>query len=189
MSGCLQDGKTNWLAPLERETAARAAREDLRRFHVAVLNAAYLGSTYAVAKHFASHSEPMPDSELIPPDLIRLIELHPYTAAHRGPEGGYEFLAERIDGVERLRSYTDLLERAGVLLPRHAAGATQSKEQRVSLSEAFEIGEPAMEVCAKKCLGLPAGTKLFRVNVRAFQLQLTEVDGEMKVVSVDPYSD
>jgi len=189
LDGYLRDGRTNWLAPLERETAARASREELQRFHVAVLNVAYLGSTYAVVRYFASRSEPVPDSELIPPDLIKLIENHPYTAAHRGAEGGYEFLAEKIDGVERLRSYTDLLERAVGILRRRAAEETRSKERRVSLSETFEIGEPKVEVCAKSCLGLPAGTKLFRVNVHAFQLQLAEVEGEMKVVSVGPYSD
>ncbi|HET6862553.1 MAG TPA: hypothetical protein VFH91_05880, partial [Pyrinomonadaceae bacterium] len=41
----------------------------------------------------------------------------------------------------------------------------------------------AIKDCSKSCLGLPAGTKLYEVDVPAFHLQLAEIEGEMKIVS------
>jgi hypothetical protein len=39
-------------------------------------------------------------------------------------------------------------------------------------------------MCRAHCLGFPAGTKVFDVDVLIFRLQLTEVDGGLQVISV-----
>jgi hypothetical protein len=191
LSGHLRDRDTNWLAPLDRDTAAKATRAELQKFHTAVLNAAYLAGTYVVSKPASASGKAVPEAELIPPDVIRLIESHPYTAARRGTKGGYDFLAGSIDGVEQLRSYTDLLERVGGLLRKHAAeaGGGKHKERWASFGDTFGVDPPQTRVCATECLGLPAGTKLFRVNVPVFQLQLAEINGALKIVSIGPYSE
>ena len=128
---------------------------------------------------------------MIPPDVIRLIESHPYTAARRGTKGGYDFLAGSIDGVEQLRSYTDLLERVGGLWRKHVAeaGGGKHKGRWASFGDTFGVDPPQTRVCATECLGMPAGTKMFRVNVPVFQLQLAEINGALKIVSIGPYTD
>lgn len=191
LSGYLRDRETNRLTPLDRGTAAKATRAELQKFHTAVLNAAYLADTYSVSKYASASGGPVPEAELIPPDVIRLIESHPYTIASGGTKGGYDFLAGSIDGVERLRSYTDLLERVGALFRKHAAedGAGKYRERWASFGETFGVDPPETRVCATECLGLPAGTKLFQVNVPVFQLQLAEINGALKIVSIGPYSE
>ena len=188
LSGYLRDRDTNWLSPLDRGTAAKASRAELWRFHTAVLNAAYLAGTYVVSKSASASGESVPEAELVPPDVIRLIESHPYTAAGRGATGGYDFLAGSIDSVERLRSYTDLLERVSGLLRKHIAETRDGKHKArwASFGETFEVDPPQTRVCAIECLGLPAGTKLFQVNVPVFQLQLAEINGALKIVSIGP---
>ena len=53
--------------------------------------------------------------------------------------------------------------------------------------ETLEVGRPRTRVCAAECLGLPAGAKLFQVDVTVFQLHLAEINGELKVVSIGPH--
>lgn len=190
LSGYLQDRDTNWLLPLNRDTAAKATRAELRKFHTALLNAAYFGGSYIISKYPTDSDEVVSEKELVPLDVIRLIEAHPYAAAYRGTTERYDYLTENIDSVERLRSYTNLLERIGGLLRKTAAKASdeQSIGQRVIWDETFEHVPTRTKTCATGCLGLPAGTKLFQVNVPVFQLQLTEINGELKIVSIGPYS-
>lgn len=186
LSGYLREQGADWLSPLDRATAAKAGRAELQEFHTAVLNAAHLGAVYVSRERPRASGGSAPGERVIPPDVIRLVERHPYTAAYRGAAVGYDYLAENIDSVERMRDYTDLLESIAGLLRKHAAGAVRPEERRVSWREMFRASAPRTVVCAAECLGLPAGTKLFQVEVSVFQLQMTEIDGELKVVSIGP---
>lgn len=47
----------------------------------------------------------------------------------------------------------------------------------------WDLYSPRVRICARTCLGLPRGTKLFQVNVPVFTLQLAEIEGRLKVVS------
>jgi hypothetical protein len=185
LGGYLRDPAADWLVPLGRETAARASRAELRRFHTAALNAAYLGGAYLNGRNLASPVEPADEGALLPPDVLRLIESHPYTARFGRGGTGYEHLSETIDGVERLRVYTDLLERVGELFRKHADAG--GRRRRVVWEETWRADAPRVRVCERACLGLPAGTKLYEVGVPVFRLQLAEIDGALKVVSVSPY--
>jgi hypothetical protein len=47
----------------------------------------------------------------------------------------------------------------------------------------WSLYQPVVNVCATNCLGLPAGTTLFEVNVPVFRLKMAEIGGNLKVVS------
>jgi hypothetical protein len=49
--------------------------------------------------------------------------------------------------------------------------------------EEWELYEPKVKVCSESCLGLPAGTRLFEVNVPVFRLKVAEISGNLKVIS------
>jgi hypothetical protein len=64
--------------------------------------------------------------------------------------------------------------------------AEQSAKYRVALDdweENVQMYAPQVRVCQRKCLGLPEGTRLFQVNVPVSQLQVAEINGELKLVS------
>ncbi len=108
LKGYLQDQDTDWFFNLSRDVAAQVSRAELQRFYTSLLNAAYLSSLYLISR-FPS-GESLPQEKLIPPEIIRLVKNHPYTATYGGASG-YGYLAEGIESAERLQSYTDLLER------------------------------------------------------------------------------
>ena len=117
-----------------------------------------------------------------------MIKTHPYTAAYKHGADNFDYLAEKIDSVERLRSYTDLMEKISALMRKHvvAARAEHSKEYRAMLESwdwTFDLYHPKVRICAAECFGLPKGTKLFEVNVPIFHLQIAEIKGEMRIVS------
>jgi hypothetical protein len=184
LSGYLNDKHTNWFLNLDRDTAARLSRRDLQRFYVALMNAGYLSSLYLISQSPPESDDPAASERLVPSDIRQLIRNHPYTAAYKSQEGNYDFLAEKIDSVERLRSYTDLLERLSSLMRKHVVkvAAEHSKPYRAML-EHWDLYQPKVRSCAQNCLGLANGTRLFEVNVPVFRLQLAEIRGKLRVVS------
>ncbi len=126
----------------------------------------------------------------MPPDIIRLVKNHPYTKTYKGAAINYDYLAENIDTIERLQSYTDLLEKIADSLRGHAkkVRAEKSMQYREILDDSsFPMIQPQVRVCNKGCLGLPKGVRLFEVNVPVFHLQLAMLQGEMRIVSALPY--
>jgi hypothetical protein len=47
----------------------------------------------------------------------------------------------------------------------------------------WSLYEPTLNVCTENCLGLPAGTRVFDVNVPVFRLKVAEISGNLKVIS------
>lgn len=184
LNGYLHDQDANWFWNLDRATAAKASRVELQRFYVALLNSGYLSCVYLISQYRYSDDGSIPEKKLIPQDIVKLIDNHPYTTTYKGKQDNYDYLAEKIDSIERLRSFTDLLERIGALMRRHVinVGAEHSREYQTMLED-WELYEPKVRICVKDCLGLPRGTKLFEVNVPVFHLQLAELKGKLKIVS------
>ncbi len=184
LDGYLSDRQTNWFSNLSRNTAATLSRQELQRFYVAQMNAGYLSSLYLISQLPSDSEEPASQEKLLPPDVRQLIRNHRYTARYKNRTSNYDLLAENIDSVERLRSYTDLLEKLSSLMRNHIGrvGATRSKEWHAMLDH-WDLYQPKVRVCSGDCLGLPAGTKLFEVNVPVFNLQVAEVSGSLKVVT------
>jgi len=189
LNGYLHDKNTNWFLNLNRDTAARVSRGELQRFYVALMNTGYLSCLYVISQYPADSDEPVAVERLIPSDVLQLIGNHPYTIAHKRKEGNFDYLAENIDSVERLRSYTDLLERIVALMRKHVKGvaAEHSKEYQAMLEDwdwTFDLYQPKVRICAQNCLGLPEGTRLFEVNVPVFRLQLAQIRGNLRIVSI-----
>lgn len=185
LDGYLQDGETNRFVNLDRNTAAKVSRQELQRYYVALMNAVYLSSLYLISVYPepADRLPPEQLKKLIPSDIWKVIKNHPYTAAYQ-KQASYDFLAEKIDTVKRLKLYTDLLEGIGLLMRRHVnkLDAEHSKQYQEFLDE-WNLFEPKERICTRSCLGLPAGTKLFVVRVPMFRLELAEIRGNLKVVS------
>jgi hypothetical protein len=180
----LSDRKSNWFWNLNRETAARASRSELQRFYIAVLNTGYLNCQYYVSQYAHAPRGSFSEEKLIPADIIELIERHPYTARYKGKEASYDYLAENINSIERLRSYTDLLEKVSALMRAHvvATKAEHSQDYQAILED-WDLYLPKVRTCNTECLGLPKGTRLFEVNVPVFRLQVAEIKGKLRVVS------
>jgi hypothetical protein len=186
LNGYLQDGETNYFLNLTRETAAKAGRAELERYYVAILNAAYLSSLYLISQSQAneeSESEPVIEERLVPQDVLQLVKSHPYTVSYKHNET-YDYLAETIDTLPRMRSYTDLMESVATLMRVHVTrvNAEKSDGYREFLEESYP--EERVRICTTSCLGLPKGTKLFEIHIPVFRLQIAEIEGQLKVVSV-----
>lgn len=184
----LSDRKSNWFWNLNRETAARASRAELQRFYIALLNTGYLNCQYYVSQYAYAARGSFPEEKLIPADIIELLESHPYTARYKGKGDNYDYLAENIDSIERLRSYTDLLEKVSALMREHvvATDAEHSKDYQEIL-EYWDLYQPKARACDTECLGLPKGTRLFEVDVPVFRLQIAVMKGKLVVVSATDY--
>lgn len=184
LDGYLRDENTNRFLNLNRETAVRVSRTELQRFYVALLNAAYLSSLYLISEVPTDSAEPIVYERLLPSDVSLLIMNHPYTRTYQSKDGSYDYLAENVDSVKRLRSYTDLLEHIGRSMRRHVirVRAERSKGYKELRAEG-DFYEPRVWSCRSDCLGFPKGTKLYEVKVPVFQLQLAEVEGRLKIVS------
>jgi hypothetical protein len=184
LDGYLRDQHTNWFLNLNRDTASMVNRQELQRFYVSLMNVGYLNSLYLISQLPADSEGPVAAEKLLPPNVLQLVRNHRYTTQYRNREGDYDFLAENIGSVERLRSYTDLLEGINSLMREHVTRkrAAQSKEWQAMLEE-WDLYHPKAIVCGKNCFGLPKGTELFEVNIPVFRLQVAEVSGKLKVVS------
>lgn len=184
LDGYLNDRHTNWFLSLDRTVAAKASRAELERFYVALLNSGYLSAVYFISQQPYADAG-IPEEKLIPTDVIALIDSHPYSAKYKSTPGNNDFLGDKILSVEQLRGYTDLLEGIATLMRRHvsSAEAEDSRAYRKVFGHSASYNR-SPRVCATDCLGLPKGTKLFVVQVPMFQLQLAEIKGKLKVVSI-----
>jgi hypothetical protein len=183
LNGYLEDDDTNWFLNLSQDTAAKVSRTELQRFYIALLNTGYLSCLYVISQFPSDSDELIFDEKLIPRDIVQLIRNHPYTAAYKSKEGNYDYLAENIDSVEQLRSYTDLLERIGALMRKHVISVRAERSREYQAMKDWDLYQPELRICATECLGLPKGTRLFEVNIPLFHLQLAEIKGNLKIVS------
>ena len=181
LDGYLHDEQTNWFPNLSRDAASKTPHKDLERFYIALMNTDYLISLYFISQF---RSDPSSLDKLFPPDVLQLINQHPYTAQYQIQKDQYDFLGETIDNVERLRGYTDLLEKMTSLMRAHVTTikAEETRNWRATLRR-WQLYQPKSRVCATKCLGLPKGTTIFNVDVPVFHLQLAEIGGQLKIVS------
>jgi len=190
LEGYLRDDGTNWFLNMNTDTAKTASLAELQRFYVASLNVGYLSCLYFISQ--SQRYGAVPDRKLIPPDIIQFIDHHPYTARYRNKQPDYDYIAEKIDTLDRLRSYTNLLEGITTLMRKHVANtrAEESKQYRDVLDDwdwTFQLYQPKIRTCANECLGMPKGTKLFEINVPVFHLQIAEIKNELKIVSAMDY--
>lgn len=191
LNGYLQDKETNWFYNLSRETAAAASQAELQRYYIALQNSAYLGSQYFVSRNTSEAEENLSEEKLISPEVVRLIEHHPYTARYRGAKNDYAYLAEKIESLDQLRLYTDLLEKINAAFRSQLISLRAKQPERYlsvvkRLDDEFGLSRPLVRVCVSGCLGLPAGTRLFVVDVSVFRVQLAEINGALRVVSAQP---
>ena len=171
LTGYLEDQHTNWFMNLDREVASKLSRQELQRFYVALMNAGYLSSLYIISQ-LASESEDAASAQkLLPADVRQLLKNHSFTG-------------EKIDSVGRMRTYTDLLEKISSLMRVHVrrVRAAQSENWR-AMQSYWSLYQPIAQDCTSPCMGLPAGTKLFDVNVPVFRLKVAEISGNLKIVS------
>jgi hypothetical protein len=182
LDGYLRDKKTNWFHNLNRTTAAQVSRTELERFYVALLNAGYLTSLYLISEIPPDSAEPISSDKVLPPDVMRLISNHPYSRAYRNKEGSYDYLGENVDTIQRLRSYIDLLEHISALMRKHVIRVRAERSEEY-MELRTDIYQPSVRSCQSVCLGFPKGTKLYDVKVPVLHLQLTEIEGRLKIVS------
>jgi hypothetical protein len=169
---------------LNRDIAPKLSREELQRFYVALMNAGYLSTLYLTSQVPPDAEDPGPAEKLLPPDVLQLVRNHPYTAQYKTREGDPDFFGENLDSVERVRTYTDLLEQINSSLREHVKTVKASEcDGWKELLQHWDLFQPRARVCAEKCLDLPAGTTIFEVGVPVFILQVAEVNGNLKVVS------
>ena len=185
LDGYLRDQETNWFLNVNRDIAEKASRNELQRFYIATLNATYLSSLYIISQNPDDDSNAQ---QLIPHEIYEYIDHHPYTAAYKRQPANYDFLAESVDSVERLRTYTTLLEGVAGLMRKHVITTrAENSEAYREMLDNWHLYSPDARTCAIECFGLPKGTKLFVINVPVFQLQIAEVKGQLKVVSAIEY--
>lgn len=188
VSGYLMDQSANWFMLVEPTVAATAKRDDLQRFYEALINNEYLGTRFLYAQRTSDpdeSKEAIPEQKANPPQLVQFVNNHPYSKYKHGNQP-YDYLAERIDSVERLQVYTNLLEGINRILRKEIANQPVAKQIlliRPSGDQEIDWGLAATRTCSTSCLGLPVGTKLYRVEMPCFHLQLAEIKGEMKIVS------
>jgi len=181
LQGYLKDDEGDWFMLLDRTTATKASPGDLQRYYEALLNVAYRGSLYVVSKFPDADDVPITEEQINSPDLVQLIQKHPYSIKYKSGAGNYDYLAEKIDSVERMLIYTDLLEKIGELVGKKTK---VTHAQLADYPEAQDnLFKPIVKTCTKECLGLPKGTRLFEVKVSAFRFQMAKLNGQLRVVS------
>ncbi len=178
----LHDDQTNWFLNLGRDTATKATPKELDQFYVASMNAGYLTSLYLISQ-FPSDPMPSPD-KMLPPDIVKLLDSHPYTLRYHPQRVGYGYLPETIDDVDQMRTFTDLMDKISALMRTHVKTlkAEENPNWKALLTDS-NFGQPRQRVCRNDCLGLPTGTKIFEVDIPIFHLQIAEIDGKLKVIS------
>ncbi len=182
----LADKDTNWFYNLNRDTAEKASPAELQRFYVASLNAGYLTSLYLISQSPSEDDSiqqgSAPEDKMIPAEVYQLIDNHPYTLTYKSQGGSYDYLAENIDSIARMRSYTDLLERIAVLMRKHVTRVQAERSQQYQQMLEEDSGVKS-NTCQSECLGLAKGTKLFEMSLPLLRLQFAEIKGDLKIVS------
>jgi len=181
----VNDEDTNWFYNLNRNTASKASPAELQRFYIASLNAGYLTSLYLIRQSRSDdnsiQADSAPEDRMIPADIFRLINRHEYTLTYGAKIRGYDYLAENIDSVSRMRSYTDLLERIAVSMRKHVMKTHIERSKQYG--DMLEVSDVQSRVCPREYLGLPKGTKLFEMLLPPIHLQFAEINGELKIIS------
>ena len=186
ISRYLNDPDKNWFDNVGRDLAAKASRDDLQRFYIASINAGYLTSLYVIGRsrsdNDTSDNEVIAEEKMVPADVYRLIDAHPYTHKYkRGPGGGYDYLAEKIESVEQMREFTDLLEKITGLMRTHVINShSLSSKLYADMMADFDLSST---VCASACLGLPKGTEVNDLTLPALHLQFAKIQGKFKIIS------
>jgi hypothetical protein len=182
----LQDEGANWFLTLDRATAQKATHQELQRFYVAFMNAGYVSSLYLIEQAPSDFPERASLEELrklITPDVWKVIANDPYTIAHKKTD--YDFLGEKINDLEQLRGYTQLLEKIVTQMRKHVERTGAKSEQYREVTETWDLYQPKVTICPEHYLGLPPGTKLFDVNIPLLRLQIAETQGQLRVVSAN----
>jgi hypothetical protein len=191
LDGYLQDDDTNWFLTLSRDVAAQASHAELQRYYVALMNTGYLAPLYLISQS-NENDEIACYEKMMPPDVLQLINHHRYTTNYKNKQERYNYLPEDIGSLEQLRSYTDFLEKLAILLRKHVTrvGAERSSAYQEMLEDwdwRRDLYRAKTRTCSSECFNLPKGTRLFQINVPMFQLQLANVQGQMKIVSAIDY--
>jgi hypothetical protein len=191
LDGYLQDDDTNWFLTLNRDVAAQASHAELQRYYVALMSTGYLGPLYLISQSH-ENDETTAYEKMMPPDVLQLINHHRYTTNYKNKQERYNYLPENIGSLEQLRSYTDFLEKLAILLRKHVArvGAERSSAYQEMLDDwdwRRDLYRAKSRTCNSECFNLPKGTRLFQINVPMFQLQIANVQGQMKIVSAMDY--
>lgn len=181
-----RDPKQVWFQNLDRQVLEKASHAELQNFNNALMNATYWSSHY-VNGLYEPPAVTLKEEQLVTPELLKLIKYHPYTKIYGRGQKNFDYLAEKIDTVSRLKSYTNLLEQIGRYFQRHARHIdrprTEEGEEDVLNNELHTSG---CFVCTSECLGLPKGTKIWEIDIPVFRLQITEVKGRMRIISARP---
>jgi hypothetical protein len=181
----LNDENPKWFYNLNRDTAARASRNELERFYIASMNSGYLTSLYIIGKSPSdddpNDNERVPEEKMMPADVYRLIDAHPYTRKYKSGQIGYDYLAENIESIDQMRSYTDLLEQIAAVMRKHVRN-THSQSSKL-YADMLADSDVSPTVCAKVCLGLQQGTQVFDLTLPALHLQFAKIQGEFKIIS------
>jgi hypothetical protein len=179
------DENPKWFYNLTRETVAKASGNELERFYIASINSGYLTSLYVIGKSPSdddtNDNERVPEEKMMPADVYRLIDAHPYTHKYKSGQIGYDYLAEDIESIDQMRSYTDLLEQIAALMRKHVRN-THSQSSKL-YADMLADSDVSPTVCAKVCLGLPQGTQMFDMTLPALHLQFAKIQGEFKIIS------
>jgi hypothetical protein len=185
IDGYLKDKSTRWFTNLESDLAAKSSRSDLERYYLAQMNTTYLGILYfGTGEHrlFTDTNNNQP-----PPALLDLVKRHPYSIRFRKSENDFDYFADKIDSIEKLRSYTDLLQQINNYFLRELNSRPRALRQIFRKKfEGWETRGAEAIVCSKECLGLPKGTRLWEIDIPIFHLQIARLNGRMQIVSAVP---
>ena len=171
--------------------ARRLPRDELLRYYVANINFRHLSDLYLYGKFGGDQKAER--EHRYPPAISRLVNR--VNANYETIENADEDTdAEVAAAVARLRASLDMLERVSGLLRGEVSGRKLSQSARYKKAvadwgERFKFYKPWLSACAEGCYGLPAGSRLFIVNVPSFQLKVALAGGGAKIVSAMPYFD
>lgn len=183
LDGYLNDKNRNWFLNLDPNLATKLPRNELERFYVASMRAGYVTWMYLISKQSPGSDKLEDNLNLIPDEVLNMIRSHAYTAKF-GSATNFDFLADKIDTLEKVRLYTDLLESIGALMQTRV-----KKENVVKISAWRDLQYetqyflPRERKCHENCLGLPEGTRVFEVDAPVITLQIADLDGSLKVIS------
>lgn len=178
---------------IKGKLARSVSKSELQRYYTATMNFWYLNDLYVYSK-FSSRSGNLPNQvgRIYAPAIARMIaSLEMRMKQSRDKDSSNDVIASN---AAELRSANVALEKLGALLRadvrrRKAETTATYKESVMDWDERFHHFKPWVTVCEKGCYGLPAGARLITINVPSFQLQISRVGAEFKIISAMPYID
>lgn len=179
-----------WRARLTPATVSRMSATERVGYFAAVFNAQFLGSMYVIVKSNAGADPTAPGEAVVSPAVLRAVDQHPYSLKYRRSPHDYAYLAETIDTVERARDYVALLETTNKVLNRELGRRIPThllKEYEQSRDQ-WQHGRldvsPDVRICEQGCYRLPADSRIYAVDLPVGQLQIADVSGRLRIVSV-----